>query len=83
MEDVPTWEPLALVDHLLTTDDANVVNSLQFLWGDIWVTGGRGREGGGAAGVLHNHVQNTFGQLVGGAYTLFRLYIARLDMMTS
>ncbi len=48
VEDVPTWEPLALVDHLLTTDDANVVNSLQFLWGDIWVTGGRGREGGGS-----------------------------------
>lgn len=51
MEDVSTRQPLALGDHLLATDDADTINSLQLSWGDIWVTGGGGGGGGGEGGV--------------------------------
>ena len=43
VEDVPARQPLALADHLLTTDNADAVNSLQLSRGDVWVAGGRGR----------------------------------------
>lgn len=43
VEDVPARQPLALADHLLATDDADAVNSLELSWGDVWVAGGRGR----------------------------------------
>ena len=43
VEDVRAGELLAARHHLLPTDDAHVVHSLQLLYGSIWIAAGRGR----------------------------------------
>lgn len=84
MENVVAGQSLGTSHHLFSTDDADIIHCLEFLWGGIWVPGwDRPRTSQDelkTRGTWGTARESTEAR---PTYSVFMLRIARRDMMAS